>query len=188
LKEAKMAGTNEFNEIKLYMESGTFDYYYDKFSEVEGVLLWVDHRDSDEDIINGVESILKTGCLKGETVNETNDKIGFEVLIHYKGEKHKIEYKGEGSDRDTTIIFLNEILKPDYEIRICKHSLGNDTLTFLPLPKIQWEELEKEFGQNMVDLFFMKISKNSEIFTLDMKEIHKIEIEMENEEKARLGK
>jgi hypothetical protein len=169
-----MAEENKFNEIKLYLENGTSDYLYNELSKKEDSLLWIDHRDYDEDIINGIETFLETGYLKGEMIDETDDYIGFEIIIHYKGKKHKIEYKGEGSDRDTTIIALNEVLKPDYEIRLFMDSLGTDTLAFLPLSEKQWMELEKEFGQNKVDLLFMKISKGLKMFELNMKELNEI--------------
>ncbi len=33
-------------------------------------------------------------------------------------------------DRDPTLIFLNRVIQPDYEIRFCKGSDGSDTLAF----------------------------------------------------------
>jgi hypothetical protein len=178
-----MTGENKMNKIRLYMENGTSDFFYSELMEDEDSLLWIDHRDYDEDIINGMESFLKTGYLKGEMIDETDDCTGFEIIIHYKGEKHKIEYKGEGSDRDTTVIALNEVLKPDYEIRLFKDSLGSDTLAFLPLPVKHWIELEKEFGQNKVDLLFMKISKEIKMFELNMDELNKILDELKSDKK-----
>lgn len=50
-------------------------------------------------------------------------------------------------------ITLNEVLKPDYEIRLCKISVGSDTLEFIPLPKSLWEQLEQEYPDNVKKLF-----------------------------------
>jgi len=161
-----MAEKSELNEIKLYVKNGNSDYFYDNLAEKHDIVFWIDHRDYDEDIINNAENYLKTNFLKGEVVKETNDVIGFEIIIHYKDKKHKIKYKGEGSDRDTTIITLNDVLKPDYEIRLFKASLGGDTLAFLPLSAKQWQELEKEYGKEKMDLLFDKISNKSKMFEL----------------------
>jgi hypothetical protein len=167
--------------IKTYLKNGTSGYFFDEFKDND-IVIWVDHRDYDEDIINGMESVLQTGHLKGEMIDETDDYIGFEVIIHYKGKTHKIVYAGEGSDRDTTIIYLNEVLKPDYEIRLCIDSLGGDTLAFLTLSAKQWNELEKEFGQDKIDLLFMKITKDSKMFNMTMKEVSKM---IENNKKIK---
>lgn len=163
MKGTKMTESNGIEKIKAYMKDGSWDYYYYNLIEECDTLLWIDHRDCDEEIINGVETILKTGHLRGELIEETIDKID-EIIIHYKGEKTKIEYIGEEADRDTTIISLNEVLKPDYEIRLCKNSLGSDTLAFLPLSAKQWIDLENEFGQNKVNKLFIKISKETKMF------------------------
>jgi hypothetical protein len=58
---------------------------------------------------------------------------------------------------------LNEVLKPDYEIRLCANSLGSDTLAFLPLSAKQWMDLEDEFGQNKVNKLFIKRSKETKM-------------------------
>lgn len=52
----------------------------------------------------------------------------------------------EKMDRDNTIKYLNEYIKPIYEIRFCMESLGNDALAFCLLEENLWNELEKEFG------------------------------------------
>lgn len=131
--------------------------------EQQEIVMWVDWREEDEYIVAHAENILQTGSL-GAELNETDDAIGFEIIISYKGEKHKVPYRGDGADRDTTIITLNEILAPDHEIRFCKHSDGSDTLAFLPLDAEQWRELENEFGRERIDACFAKICKGSTMF------------------------
>ena len=49
---------------------------------------------------------------------------------------------------------LNKIIQPEYEIRLFMESLGSDTLAFVPLSKEEWEELEKEFGEEKVNYYF----------------------------------
>lgn len=69
---------------------------------------------------------------------------------------------------------LNKIIQPEYEIRLFMESLGSDTLAFVPLSKEEWEELEKEFGEEKVNYYFSKIKDNSKMFDLDMNELFKI--------------
>lgn len=101
--------------------------------------------------------------------------MGFDIFIEWKGKEYKISYPDkEGSDRDTTIKTLNKIIQPEYEIRLFMESLGNDTLGFVPLSKNEWEELEKEFGEEKVNYYFSKIDDESKMFDLDMDELFKI--------------
>lgn len=53
-------------------------------------------------------------------------------------------------------------------------SLGGDTLAFVPLTKKEWEELEKDFGEERVNYYFSKIDENSKMFDLDMDELYDI--------------
>lgn len=101
--------------------------------------------------------------------------MGFNIIIEWNGKKYKISYPNEeGSDRDTTIKTLNKVIQPEYEIRLFMESLGSDTLAFVPLSKEEWEELEKEFGEEKVNYYFSKIKDNSKMFDLDMDELFKI--------------
>ncbi|MDR2529352.1 MAG: ABC transporter ATP-binding protein [Synergistaceae bacterium] len=144
---------------------GGFPYQDFLFKEFpEEFLMWIDHREEDEAIVRYCEDILRTGSLVVE-INDTDDALGFEFIILYKGKKHKVPYRGGKADRDTTITALNEVLIPDYEIRFCKHSDGGDTLAFLPLPAEQWRELENEFGQEEIDYCFSKIAAQTGPFS-----------------------
>jgi hypothetical protein len=151
--------------LKAYMnddESG--DYFYDRLSDA-GLLLWVDWRDDDGDIAKACERLLRTGDLSAEVIYPNpSEASAAEIDITYKGERRKTVYAGKTADRDTTIVALNEALQPDYEIRFCLDSNGNDTLAFLPLSASQWAELESEFGAENVGKRFSKISKGIKLF------------------------
>ena len=73
-------------------------------------------------------------------------------------------------DRDTTIIYLNELIKPDFEIRLFIENLGSDTLGFIILDKASWERFEKEYNAD-VSRYFMPINKKSRIFELSLREV-----------------
>lgn len=147
---------------------------FDKLQENCTKLVWIDWREYDEDIINYIENVIQSGKLIGKN-EDTDNKMGFNIIIEWNGKKYKISYPNEeGSDRDTTIKTLNKVIQPEYEIRLFMESLGSDTLAFVPLSKEEWEELEKEFGEEKVNYYFSKIKDNSKMFDLDMDELFKI--------------
>lgn len=148
--------------VKKYVESKSDELYYEVFEDRYDIIMVVDWREYDEDIINYCEAILETENLSVETIDADN-KLGFETIIYYQDKATQIPYQGEGADRDTTIITLNEVLKPNYDIRLCKISIGNDTLEFLPLPTEIWTQLESEFPEN-IDILFQKIDKSTVLF------------------------
>lgn len=47
-------------------------------------------------------------------------------------------------ERDVTIKYVNEFIKPEYEIRWFMESLGSDTLAFILLNNEEWKKLEYE--------------------------------------------
>ena len=147
---------------------------FDKLWENCTKLVWIDWREYDEEIINYVESVIHLEKLIGKIENVDN-KMGFDIIIEWKGKEYKVSYPDEeGSDRDTTIKTLNKIIQPEYEIRLFMESLGSDTLAFVPLAKEEWEEFEREFGEEKVNYYFSKIDDNSKMFELDMNELFKI--------------
>lgn len=147
---------------------------FDNFWENSQKLVWIDWREYDEDIINYIEGVIQSGKLSGKNKDADNE-MGFDIFIEWKGNEYKISYPDkEGSDRDTTIKTLNKIIQPEYEIRLFMESLGNDTLAFVSLLKSEWEELEKEFGDEKINYYFSKIDDDSKMFDLDMDELFKI--------------
>ncbi len=158
----KVSRKNKLKLIKNYLKTES-DEDFEILTVEEDIGFWVDWREEDENIIEYCEDIIKTKKLSAELI-ETDNDIGFEIIITYKDSKHKIPYLGEGSDRDTTIITLNEVLKPDFEIRFCVASDGSDTLAFLPLKSSQWVKLENEFGAEHVAKHFTEITEESIFF------------------------
>jgi len=138
------------------------DFLYEEFPEE--FLMWVDWREEDDAIIRYCENILQTKALSAKSVSSNDDPLGFELIITYKGMNHKVMYPGEDADRDTTIITLNEVLAPDYEIRFFVVSGGGDTLAFLPLSAQQWAELEETFGDEQLERHFAKIHSGLKMF------------------------
>lgn len=135
----------------------------------EEALTWVDWREYDEDIIDYVNE--KIGNLITVSHQDNGKDYGDDIIISYKDKSLMIPY-GEVMDRDTTIIYVNELIKPDFEIRLFIENLGSDTLGFIILDRASWEKFEKQFNAD-VSRYFMPINKKSRIFELSLREVEK---------------
>ncbi|TCM60688.1 hypothetical protein EC844_13127 [Acinetobacter calcoaceticus] len=149
--------------IETYIENGSEEVYVDLIAGRTDLVMVVDWREHDEEIIHYCEDILETDHLSVETVDADNAQ-GFELTILYKDQRVPVVYPESGSERDTTIITLNQVLQPDYEIRLCNASLGSDTIEFLPLATATWEKLERRWGRNELEDYFSKIDAGSCFF------------------------
>ena len=134
-------------------------------------LIWIDWREYDEDIISYINEKIED---KVEIVSQDNGKpYGEDIILNHKDKSLMIPYK-EKMDRDTTIKYLNEFIKPKYQIRFCIESLGNDTLAYVVLAKDLWEQLESEFSTEKVSYYFEKINLESKMFDMDFETVFKI--------------
>lgn len=157
----------DYENIKKFLENP------DNFEELleSDTLIWVDHREYDEDIISYVNEKLEN---KIEIVLQDHGKAyGEDIYLKHKDKSFMTPYK-QKMDRDTTIKYLNEFIKPEYEIRFCIESLGNDTLAFVVLTKDVWKQLENEFGKEKVTYYFEEITLESKMFNMDVDTIFKI--------------
>jgi hypothetical protein len=126
-------------------------------------VFWVDWREEDDAIIEYCESIIKTGVLSAELV-DTDNEAGFDLYIDYKGTRVKVPLVIGPEDRHITICSLNDLLKPDYEIRFCVDSACGDTLAFLPLAASDWRALESRYG-TAINERFIRITAKPNLFT-----------------------
>jgi hypothetical protein len=162
----KADNTDKMRFLSTYLTTHDNDFFKTYFSDnddIYGTAMWIDWREEDEDIITYCENILKTGRLDVDTFEASNER-GFETVITYNGQKTVIPYHGAGADRDTTLKTLNNVIQPDHEIRLCKESVGQDTLCFIPLSKSQWHYLETKFSKQ-VEAKFERITNGTKMFS-----------------------
>lgn len=148
--------------ISRTLESPSQENIQTLFDDDETVF-WVDWREEDDAIVEYCESILKTGSLSAEVVDADNE-AGFEMYITFKDKCAKVPLVVGPEDHHITLVALNEILAPDYEIRFCIDSNGSDTVAFLPLPTEAWRQLEAEYGDAVAARFYRLASKPN-VFT-----------------------
>ena len=148
---------DKISQISQYIENQNYEDLYRLDNEI---VFWVDWKGDDVEIVKCCEYCIKTGYLDSELIHENNESL---LSIHFNGNN----FSQKVIDRDSTLIFLNQIIKPNFDLRFCLDSDENDTLAFLPLSIIEWNLLEDKFGQNVIDELFESVEIDSRIFNGD---------------------
>lgn len=142
-------------------------------------IIWIDWREDDEDVVNYFNDMMDEP-IHIQTVS--NGKSYGDDVVLQKGDKElQIPY-GDEKDRDVTIKYFNEFVKPDYKVRWFTESLGNDTLGFTVLSGAEWAKLDDEFGADTVRYYFEPIDFESDMFNLGMDEVFALLALRENSE------
>jgi hypothetical protein len=118
---------------------------------------WVDWREEEESIVEYC-----AGCLQSEmlTTKRLDDKL---VIVLNKTETF-VPFEREPGDRHAVLCTLNEVLSPDFEIRMMVCSRGGDSLAFCVLPSTDWEQLDKEHPESTAENF-LQYSPKLNLFT-----------------------
>ena len=131
-------------------------------------IIWIDWREYDEDVVNYFNDMMDEPI---DIKTVSNGKAYGDDIVLQKGDKElQIPY-GDEQDRDVTIKYFNDLVKPDYEVRWFTESLGNDTLGFTVLSGTEWAKLNDEFGADVVRYYFEPIDFESDMFNLGMDEV-----------------
>ena len=142
-------------------------------------IIWIDWREDDEDVVNYFNDMMDEPI---DIKMVSNGKAYGDDIVLQKGDKElQIPYVDE-QDRDVTIKYFNDFVKPDYEVRWFAESLGNDTLGFTVLSGPEWAKLNDEFGADVVRYYFEPIDFESDMFNLGMDEVFALLALRENSE------
>ena len=131
-------------------------------------IIWIDWREDDEDVVNYFNDMMDEP-IDIQTVSN-GKPYGDDIVLKNGNKELQIPY-GDEQDRDVTIKYFNDFVKPDYEVRWFAESLGNDTLGFTVLSGAEWAKLDDEFGADTVRYYFEPINLESNMFNLDMDEV-----------------
>ena len=131
-------------------------------------IIWIDWREYDEDVVNYFNDMMDEP-IDIQTVSN-GKPYGDDIVLKNGNKELQIPY-GDEQDRDVTIKYFNDFVKPDYEVRWFAESLGNDTLGFTVLSGAEWAKLNDEFGADTVRYYFEPIDLKSNMFNLDMDEV-----------------
>ena len=127
------------------------------------VLVEIDWREYDEDVVKYFNKAI--GNMISVCREDNKKPYGDDIVLNYKDRQLRIPYQ-EKMDRDTTIKSINEVIKDDFSIRLLVDSAEDDTFAFCVLPNEQWEMLEKEFGGNNLNRYFIKVTPKIKMFDL----------------------
>ena len=126
-------------------------------------LVEIDWREYDEDVVKYFNQAI--GNMISVRMENNKKPYGDDIILIYKDNSMRIPYQ-EKMDRDTTIKSINELIKDDFSIRLLVDSAEDDTFAFCVLPNEQWEMLEKEFGGNNLNRYFIKVTPKIKMFDL----------------------
>lgn len=142
-------------------------------------IIWIDWREDDEDVVNYFNDMIDEPI---DIKTVSNGKAYGDDIVLKNGDKElQIPY-GYEKNRDVTIKYFNDFVKPDYEARWFIESLGDDTLGFTVLSGAEWAKLEDEFGAGTVRYYFEPINLESNMFNLGMDEVSALLALRENSE------
>ena len=156
-----------YKQVKTFLENPETleEFWY------SNEIVWIDWREYDEDIISYFNEMMEEK-LEIQLINN-NQPYGNDILLIKGQEQSQIPYEEE-MDRDTTIKYLNDFIKPKYQIRWFIESLGNDTLCFVLLKSDEWEMLEEEFGKAKLNRYFTPIDFERKMFDLNIDEVYSL--------------
>jgi hypothetical protein len=145
-------------DLSLYLQHGSVTAFQELFED-SGPIIWVHWGEEDDNIVRMASEILALDNLTARFDDENGD-----LLISFRGIEHCVRYpKGGVADRDIIIIALNDLLQPDYEIRVCNASHGSDTLAFIALSASDWTDVEQVYPE-ACNKYFHVIMGESVIF------------------------
>lgn len=142
-------------------------------------IIWIDWREYDEDVVNYFNDMMDEPI--DIQIVSNGKPYGDDIVLKNGNKELQIPY-GDEQDRDVTIKYFNDFVKPDYEVRWFAESLGNDTLGFIVLSGAEWAKLDDEFGADTVRYYFEPIDFESDMFNLGMDEVFALLALRENSE------
>lgn len=131
-------------------------------------IIWIDWREYDEDVVNYFNDMMDEPI--DIQIVSNGKPYGDDIVLKNGNKELQIPY-GDEQDRDVTIKYFNDFVKPDYEVRWFAESLGNDTLGFTVLSGAEWAKLNDEFGEDVIRYYFEPIDFESDMFNLGMDEV-----------------
>lgn len=101
---------------------------------LENKVIWIDWKECDEDIINTVSSMIGGKQLSVE-IN------GDSIKLSRCGDNRVQPMEFQLGDRDVTIKAVARVIGPEYKLVFITSSDNSDTLAFMVIPAIEYQEL-----------------------------------------------
>jgi hypothetical protein len=133
-----------FDDVLLRGSDEELNEYIDQ----SGKCFVVDWRGEEGSIVKDLANILPETGLAHEWVAGKRD-----MDIIYRGKRHKAGLVWSGRDRYITLRRLNEVMAGDYEVRVFRHTYGDDHHCFYPAPCSWWAAMEAAFPTEIRRVF-----------------------------------
>ena len=156
-----MGTLTDYQKMEQYLRDpeGEADAFWEA-----GPLLWVDWRDYDEWILQGICERLPEPARFHYEIQDSDLPRGSDILLERNGALMAIPYAPDRMDRDTTLTASQDWICYDQAFRCFLPSAGNDTIGFCLLSTAEWRELEAAFGPQAVARQFQPIGPESRLF------------------------
>lgn len=161
---------NKQQEIATFLNNPT-EEVLEKLWEEDKLLVWIDWREYEEDIIDYFNEHLAEMAKIVCEMQEIDKPRGVDIVLTSKEKSMTVPFADDRTDRDSAIRAMQEIIAPYNQIRWFMESLGGDTLAFVLLSTEQWMELEQQFGKEKVQFYFQVITNDSVMFEMGMEEM-----------------
>src|SRR5215467_1612116 len=89
---------------------------------------------------------------------------GWATTLVCNGRSAQALYLGSRDDCLIDALALNAVAKPDIELRLCTDSVGNSDLWYLPLTPAEWQDLETQYGVEIVSQRFAPLPETVDAF------------------------
>ncbi|MEX3842339.1 hypothetical protein [Paraburkholderia sp. BR10882] len=86
------------------------------------------------------------------------------VRLSYKGHTSDVSYRASQEDCFIVVVAIAQLANAEIDTRLCRDSLGNSDLCFLPLLHTDWSQLEEANGTAALDQRFAKLPTNIDDF------------------------
>jgi hypothetical protein len=84
--------------------------------------------------------------------------------LSYKGHTSDVLYRASREDCFIVVVAIAQLTHAEIDTRLCRDSLENSDLCFLPLPHAEWRQLDKTYGTAALDQRFAKVPANIDDF------------------------
>jgi hypothetical protein len=122
------------------------DEELNEYMEQSRKCLGVDWRSDEGDLTEALAKLLPPGWLSGEYGDD-------DLYITYRGVRHKVGLKMSPTDRYRWLRQMNKIMARDFELRVFRHTYGDDTHCFYLAPLDWWTAMEKAFPSEVRRVF-----------------------------------
>lgn len=124
----------------------------------------VEYGQEPESTVENWNHVVEPAWAVTATSENASTPGGWATTLVCNGRSAQALYLGSRDDCLLDALALNSVAKPDMELRLCKDSVGNSDLWYLPLTPTQWEDLETHYGAEQVSQRFAPLPDTLDAF------------------------